>query len=106
VGPIRKPVTPLMRPPLGFANSWAWKSQGLLLPSLSAFQLGAVTLPGEISVELDPVMKFVGILRAGASPHPLLPARPCPWGGVRARFPFRYELNRPMDSAGRWDLLP
>jgi hypothetical protein len=35
--------------------------QELLLPPVSTFLLGAVSLPGEISVELDPVMKFVGI---------------------------------------------
>jgi hypothetical protein len=32
-----------------------------LLPPLSTFLLGAVSLPGEISAELEPVTKSVGI---------------------------------------------
>jgi hypothetical protein len=58
--------------------------QELLLPPVSTFLLGAVSLPDEISAELDPVMKFVGTPRVW-----LLRARVscprCAWApGVRS----------------------
>ena len=91
--------------------------QELLLPPVSTFLLSAVSLPGEISVELDPVMKFVGTPRVW-----LLRARVscprCAWApGVRSishassnrtprvRLPLLARIldranNLPRDAAG------
>ena len=81
--------------------------QELLLPPVSTFLLGAVSLPGEIFAELDPVRKFVGILRASASPHPCFllrhPIPPSQSSLFRALAPAVRFPGERLRGSGTWD---